>query len=89
MSYEVEIAPAARKQIRKLSQKTQKRIVRRLEELEFNPRPAGTEKLAGSRDLYRSRVGDYRIIYRIEDAVLLVLVLKVGNRKEVYRNLPS
>ena len=54
----------------------------------MDPRPNGVEKLAGGDvSRYRVRVGDYRIVYRIDDQVLTVLVLKVGDRKEVYRDL--
>lgn len=50
-----------------------------------NPRPIGSEKLTGSEDLHRIRVGDYRILYQIQDDALLVLVVKIGHRREVYR----
>jgi mRNA interferase RelE/StbE len=52
--------------------------------LQSNPRPAGCKKLAGNADYYRIRVGDYRVLYEIRDRVLLVLVIKVGHRREVY-----
>ncbi len=89
MSYLVEIAPAARRQLSKLTVDVQKRILKRLDRLEENPRPPGVEKLSGIESLYRIRIGDYRVIYRIEDQILLVLVLKVGDRKDVYRSLPG
>jgi len=50
-----------------------------------NPRPFGSDKLAGPEELYRVRVGDYRIVYQIQDEALLVLVVKIGHRREVYR----
>ena len=53
--------------------------------LQYNPRPPGVKKLAGENDLYRIREGDYRIIYTIEDKELIVLVVKIGDRKEIYR----
>ena len=53
--------------------------------LAANPRPPGVEKLAGPDDFYRIRVGDYRIIYQIQDDVLMILVVKIGHRREVYR----
>jgi mRNA interferase RelE/StbE len=53
--------------------------------LEQNPRPPGCKQLAGDSGFYRIRVGDYRVIYSIEDDVLLVLVLKVGPRRDIYR----
>jgi mRNA interferase RelE/StbE len=85
LSYTVEVAPAAERQIRKLEPTVRRRIFQKIEALKGNPRPAGVEKLSGSENLYRVRVGDYRIIYEIEDKVTRVLVLKVGDRKEIYK----
>ena len=56
-----------------------------MRELASQPRPPGSEKLFGPEDLYRIRVGDYRIVYQIRDEELLVSVLKIGHRREVYR----
>jgi len=61
-----------------------KRILSRVEGLAEDPRPVGSEKLSGLPDRYRVRQGDYRIIYSIEDEQLLVVVVKVGHRREVY-----
>lgn len=61
------------------------RIIRRVQQLAENPRPAGSKKLKGSDNTYRIRQGDYRIIYDVEDDRVLVLVLKVAHRKDVYR----
>jgi mRNA interferase RelE/StbE len=86
--YTVRISPAADRELRKLDRPIQERIFARLDELQNEPRPKGVEKLAGSSEpRYRVRAGNYRIIYRVDDQVLTVLVLKVGDRKEVYRNL--
>jgi mRNA interferase RelE/StbE len=82
--YRVELAPAADRQRRKLSVDVQKRIVRALEQLETDPRPPGVRKLQGEDDLWRLRVGDYRVIYTIEDDQLLVLVVRVANRRDAY-----
>ncbi|MFQ5674247.1 MAG: type II toxin-antitoxin system RelE/ParE family toxin [Nitrospinales bacterium] len=87
MAYAVQISPAAARQIRKLSRSVQRKIVKRLEALEAVPRPPGAVKIKGGENLYRIRTGDYRIIYEIRDQVLVVLILKVGDRKEIYRNL--
>lgn len=88
MPYSIRISPAAHREIRKLDRPIQKRILRKLDELGRVPRPNGVEKLSGGNQVrYRVRVGDYRTIYRIDDEVLTVLVLKVGNRKEIYRSL--
>ena len=57
----------------------------RIVALEVNPRPPGARKLRGESELWRVRVGDYRILYSIEEARLVVLVVKIGHRREVYR----
>jgi len=57
----------------------------RIEALSDDPSPQGVAKLEGAETLYRLRVGDYRIVYEIRDKELLVLVVKVGHRKDVYR----
>ncbi len=85
MTYKVEITPAAQRQIKKLIQSVQLAIVERLEQLAENPRPPGVLKMQGAESLYRIRVGDYRIIYEIQDQTLLIAVVKVGHRGDVYR----
>ncbi|MDF0666176.1 MAG: type II toxin-antitoxin system RelE/ParE family toxin [Nitrospira sp.] len=60
-------------------------MVKRLKSLRENPRPQGVKKLAGEADLHRTREADYRIIYTIKDMELIVLAVKIGDRKEVYR----
>jgi mRNA interferase RelE/StbE len=56
-----------------------------MEALGLDPRPRGCKKLQGDDDLYRVRAGDFRIVYAVRDALLLVLVVKIGNRRDVYR----
>jgi mRNA interferase RelE/StbE len=85
MTYSILLAPPAERQLKSLTDSVQKRIVKRLKSLRENPRPQGVKKLAGEEDLYRIRDGDYRIIYTIQDKELIVLVVKIGNRKDVYR----
>lgn len=85
MAYSILLAPPAERQLRALAEPVRKGIVRHLKSLRLNPRPQGVKKLAGEDDLYRTREGDYRIIYTIRDKELIVLVVKIGNRKEVYR----
>ena len=89
MAYSVHLAPAAERQLKALEKPVRARIVRRLQKLEETPRPQGVEKLSGADDLYRIREGEYRIIYTIKDKELLVLVVKIGHRKDVYRGLPQ
>ena len=85
MPYSVQLAPVAKRQLRKLDRSIQERVVRRLEKLEKDPRPPGVEKLEGDESTYRIRMGEYRIVYEIQEKVLVVLVLKVGHRREIYR----
>ncbi len=86
MRYEVRFKPAAAKELAKLPAEIQQRIAPKIDALASAPRPPGAEKLAGE-DAWRIRVGDYRIVYMIEDRMLLVLVVHVGNRREVYKRL--
>lgn len=83
MPYRVEFTAKADKQLDKLDGQVRARIVAAAERLADNPRPSGCKQLVG-RPGYRIRVGDWRVIYEIRDAVLVVLVLEVGNRREVY-----
>ena len=83
--YRVFIKTSALKEIETIGHKADRqRIVRRIRELAADPRPPGCEKLSG-RDRYRVRQGKYRIVYSIEDQNLVVYVVKVGHRKDVYR----
>jgi mRNA interferase RelE/StbE len=84
--YKVVIKPSASKEIGAAGQKKDRqRIVLRIQSLSENPRPFGCEKLSGHLDRYRVREGNYRIFYSIDDEKLLVDVVKVGHRKDVYR----
>ena len=84
--YRLEIRPSVEKTLRKIRDvKLQRRLDDAFNKLVENPRRMGVEKMAGFGNRYRFRVGDYRIIYEIHDDVLLVLILAVGDRKEIYR----
>lgn len=85
MSWRVEFSRSADQQFRGLPRKEQQRIAVRIDGLVENPRPAGAIKLAGEEGVYRLRSGDYRILYTLQDNLLLILVLKIGHRREVYR----
>jgi mRNA interferase RelE/StbE len=87
LAYRIEFTPRADREFRALGRSTQVRLGRRIDSLAENPRPQGIKKLAGEQDLYRFRVGDYRIIYQIREKSLLVLVVRVGHRADVYRGL--
>jgi len=84
MPYTILLAPPAERQLKAFAPAIQKRLVKRLKTLRDNPRPQGVKKLAGEDNLYRIREGDYRIIYTIADKQLIVLVVKIGDRKEIY-----
>lgn len=86
MTYRVSIDPGALREIAKLPKPQQKRIVSRIDILADNPRPQGAEKMIGM-EAYRLRVGDYRVIYSIRDEVLVVLVVRIAHRREVYKDL--
>jgi len=84
MTYQVVIQRPAEKELDALQVSVHKRIVTRLLTLEENPRPTGVKKLQGQ-ESYRLRVGDYRILYTIDDKSKKVFVVAVGHRREVYR----
>ena len=84
--YRIELKPSAAKSLARLPVDLQKRIVRAVETLAGDPRPHGVVKMAGDDNLWRVRVGDFRIVYEIHADVLLVLVLRIGHRREVSRD---
>jgi mRNA interferase RelE/StbE len=83
-SYSVQIKPSAAKELEELPAKDRLRVVARINSLADDPRPVGSTKLS-TREIYRLRQGDYRILYIIEDQVLRVLVIAVAHRREAYR----
>jgi mRNA interferase RelE/StbE len=83
MSYRIEVAPAAVRQLRTLDRGAQRRVQAAIELLAGEPRPNGAKKLAGGEGEWRVRTGDYRIVYQIHDNVLLVLVVAVGHRRDL------
>lgn len=87
MAYAVTVRDSARRQISDLSRELQRRVLTKIDALAVQPRPSGSLKLAGHENLYRIRVGDYRVIYEIHDVRLVVLVVVVGHRRESYRGL--
>lgn len=85
MTYRVEVAPAAVRQLRKLTPDARRRVQAAVELLADQPRPNAAKKLVGGDGEWRVRTGDYRIIYEIRDDVLLVLVVAVGHRRDIYQ----
>lgn len=87
MPYTVEFLKTAEEELAELPKDTQRRILKRIEGLKSDPRPAGAEPLKGPEKFLRVRVGDYRVIYSVEGKRLVVLIIRIGHRKEVYENL--
>ncbi len=85
--YKVQLKREAEKFIRKQPRKVQVQITSALRKLGSNPRPTQAKKLAGMDELYRVRAGDYRIVYTIQDKKLIILVVRIAHRREVYKNL--
>ena len=82
--YRIEFENSARKSLAKLDRPVATRITAAIAALAENPRPAGATQLVSESNAWRIRVGDYRVIYTIEDDVLTVWVIKVGHRREIY-----
>jgi mRNA interferase RelE/StbE len=83
-SYELLFKKSVAKDLRELPKTDVKRILQRIRSLADDPRPRGCEKLSGH-ERYRLRQGAYRIVYEVDDQVLVVLVVKIGHRRDVYR----
>lgn len=86
-AYRVQIEPSALDALKALPKKDRERVRKKINALAALPRSRKAEKLEGVEELYRVRSGDYRVVYQIRDDVLLVVVVRVGNRRDVYRNL--
>jgi mRNA interferase RelE/StbE len=87
MAYRIEVKPQAEKALARIPNPHRRRIAKAIDGLARTPRPAGCVKLAGADDAYRIRVGDYRIVYQIVDRVLIVYIIRIDHRKDVYRGL--
>jgi len=83
VNYKIEIKKSATKEIAKLPKDMLKRILDKIQSLENEPRPSGCKKLSAD-EKYRIRVGNYRVLYSIEDEKLVIYIVKVGHRKDVY-----
>jgi mRNA interferase RelE/StbE len=86
-SYKIEIKKSAQKEIRKLPKDIREKVVNKIDKLALEPLPTDTEKIKGLKNAYRLRQGNYRILYYVFRNSLLVSVVRVRDRKEVYRNL--
>lgn len=83
--YQVLIARSAEKQLKKLPPQAQRNVAAVIMSLSIEPRPYGSKKLTGTVGSYRVRVGEYRVIYDIYERTVVVSVLKIGHRKDIYR----
>ena len=84
--FTITINPSALKELSKLPKVTIKKAEKAIDSLANNPRPIGVKKLKDTKeDLYRVRVGDYRIIYSIEDEIKIIDILRIGHRKDIYK----
>lgn len=83
-SYKIIIENKAEKELRKLAKPVRQRLASAIDGLAGNPRPAASRKMVGSTG-FRLRIGDYRVIYEIDDAIVTIYIVKVGHRREVYK----
>ena len=83
--YRIIFTSSAARELRKLSKPLRQRIGTAIDAIQDNPRPSGVRKLVGYQKLYRIRVGEYRVVYAIEDEIRVVRVTRVRHRREVYR----
>ena len=85
MPYSIQFTSRARRDLYGLDRAVQRRLRTHIDRLAANPIPSGAKKLHGNEPYYRIRVGDYRVVYQIEGKQLVIIVVKIGHRKEVYR----
>ncbi len=83
MTYEIQVLPAAVREIRKLPPEAKRRVQAAIELLAEDPRPPAARKLVG-RPEWRVRTGDYRVLYRVEDGLLTVVIVRAGHRRDIY-----
>ncbi|MGI9027525.1 MAG: type II toxin-antitoxin system RelE family toxin [Candidatus Saccharimonadales bacterium] len=87
MGYTIKYRASVKKELKKIGQPERAVIVKKILLLEQNPLPKGSTKLKGSQNLYRFRCGVYRVIYQLNKGVLVIIIIRVGNRRDAYRNL--
>lgn len=85
MQYALEFTASALRELRALDRPVQRRVAAKIEGLRDDPFPPGVQKFQGEADHWRIRVGDYRVIYRIEKRRVVVVIVRIGHRREVYR----
>lgn len=88
MKYTIKFRPAVEKNLRTLPQKDLIRIKRKIDALAENLPDRAITKMKGNNNFHKVRVGDYRVIFEIHDDTLVILVVKIGHRKDIYKNIP-
>ena len=83
--YKIEISATAERQLKKIRREDHVSILRSISLLGGDPRPDGCRKMSGYDDIYRIRIGKYRVIYEIDGKRIIVIILKIGHRREIYR----
>lgn len=86
-AFRLEYKSSVKKELRKLAKTDRVAIVHKIELLKSQPHPEGSAKLKGSRDLYRIRHGDYRVIYQKQESVLIIMIIRIGHRRDIYKSL--
>lgn len=87
MSWNLQIERKAQKALKKIPNPYKANLIETIDRLSANPRPDGCKKLKGNENLWRIRVNDYRIVYHIKDEQLLILIIRIGHRKDIYEGL--
>lgn len=87
MKYKVAFKRSAAKALKSIPRSDQRRIAAKIDSLADNPPDPNTTKMKGNNPFHKVRIGDYRIVYEIQDDILLILIVKIGHRKDIYRNL--
>jgi mRNA interferase RelE/StbE len=83
--YRIEVSTTAERQLKKIQREDVVRILRSISLLAGEPHPSGSRKLSGYENIYRIRIGNYRVIYEIDGKRILVVILKIGHRRDIYR----
>jgi mRNA interferase RelE/StbE len=83
--YRIEVSATAERQLKKIRREDKVRVLRAISLLASEPRPDGCKKMSGYDDIYRIRIGNYRVIYEIDGKRIIIVILKIGHRREVYR----
>ena len=87
MLFEIIYRTSVKKELRKLSKKDRAAVINKIQLLANNPWPVGVTKLKGYSDLYRTRQGDYRLVYQVRKQVLVIIIVGVGHRRDIYQSL--